>query len=370
MARYVKMLVPEEQDFHKVKTEGGEIPSPTEWEPQYRNVLNQGFVGLQDFMGDDSAVVQAARVSYGKGTKAKSSDEGLIRYLMRHRHTTPFEMCEVKFHVKAPIFVFRQWHRHRTASINEESGRYSELRDEFFFPDIEHCAPQSTSNKQGRQDTQLSANNFNAVYAAIEQAYEDAFQTYNYLLGKGTPPDKINARKLWLEEAALKSIKKAQDEARERGETITYSEDEVRAKVQEWFEANELAVTDSDFTGIAKELARVVMPVATYSQMYWKTNLHNLMHFLKLRTDPHAQWEIRAYANEMADLIQPIFPMCMKAFDDYDRKSAKLSRMELETLRWYFQMHPDTGPALFEHLKSQEGVSDRELGDFQRLLYG
>jgi thymidylate synthase (FAD) len=360
MGRYTKVWLPDEVESSAI----------VEWEPQYTNVLNHGFVGLQDFMGDDAAVVQAARVSYGKGTKAKSSDEGLIRYLMRHRHTTPFEMCEVKFHVKAPIFVFRQWHRHRTASINEESGRYSELRDEFFLPDVDHCAPQSTSNKQGRQDTQLSTNDFNAVYSAIEQAYEDAFQTYNYLLGKGTPPDKINQRKLWLEEAALKSIRKVQDESQNTDNPISFSEEQVKEKVQEWFEANELAVTGPDFPGIAKELARVVMPVATYSQMYWKTNLHNLMHFLKLRTDPHAQWEIRAYANAMCDLIQPIFPISMKAFDDYNRNAVLLSHQEIETLRWYFQMHPDSAPNLLAHLKSQTGVSDRELGDFQKRLYG
>lgn len=337
-----------------------------EWEPTYKEVLNHGFVGLQDFMGDDAAVVQAARVSYGKGTKMVSSDEGLIRYLLRHRHTTPFEMVEFKFHVKAPIFVFRQWHRHRTASINEESGRYSELKDEFFFPSQDHCAPQSISNKQGRQDDNLSLNNFNAVYSAIEQAYEDAFQVYNYLLGKGTPPDKINQRKLWLEEACLKSIKQVQDQSKGTDSPITFNEEQIKEKLQEWFEANELAVTDSNFTGIAKELARVVMPVATYSQMYWKTNLHNLMHFLKLRCDPHAQWEIRAYANEMVELIRPYVPISMRAFDDYILNGVSISQMELDTIRWYLLRHPEGHASLLENLKSRPGVSSREVGDFQK----
>jgi len=215
--------------------------------------LDKGFIRLVDSMGTDDSIVQAARVSYGKGTKKLSQDRGLIRYLMRHKHTTPFEMVEFKFHAKMPIFVARQWVRHRTATINEYSLRYSEVRDDFYIPNIDDIHFQSTINKQGRAETAVSDELKNRVISHFEEISKRSFELYS--------------------------------------------------------EMNEV--------GIARELARAILPVNFYTEWYWKNDLHNTFHFLRLRMDSHAQYEIRVYANAMAEIIQKIVPVAFEAFEDY-----------------------------------------------------
>lgn len=231
-------------------------------------VLDHGFIRVVDYMGDDSAVVQAARVSYGSGTKSVRDDEGLIRYLLRHHHTTPFEMAEIKLHVKLPIFVARQWVRHRTASINEYSARYSVVEDEFYIPSSDAVAQQSATNNQGRGDI-LDEASSNRVTANMSRSARDAYKNYIELLeGDGS----------------------------------------------------------GSSTGIARELARAVLPVSFYTQWYWKTDLHNLLRFLELRMDTHAQWEIRQYASEIAKIVEQWVPMTFRAFKDY-----RLDRVELSS---------------------------------------
>ena len=231
--------------------------------------LNAGFVRLVDYMGGDESIVQAARVSYGKGTKTVNEDRGLIRYLMRHSHTTPFEMVELKFHVKLPIFVARQWIRHRTANVNEYSGRYSVMKDEFYVPDQSSIHYQSKRNKQGRASEE--------VPAALRQK-------------------------------VLEILTKTQRE--------TYAEYEQ--------------MLDED---IARELARVHLPLSLYTEWYWKIDLHNLFHFLKLRLDAHAQYEIRVYAEAMGEITQKVAPMAWEAFEDYQLKSEQFTRLEMCVLK-------------------------------------
>jgi thymidylate synthase (FAD) len=345
----------------------------TEWEPVYTEVLNHGFVGLVDFMGDDSAIVNAARVSYGKGTKVVQSDEGLIRYLMRHWHTTPFEMCDFKFHVKAPIFVFRQWHRHRTASINEYSGRYSILDNEMYVPDYNHTLPQSRDNKQGRSDNLLDPEDYNAVHTALEHVNETAYQTYLYLCGPNeagvqpAAPDALQERRKIIEKAAMDAIMKLRQQQAfaPEEEQIVVDEDMAESVLRDWFMQSGAHVITDEFPGIARELARMVLPVATYSQMYWKANLHNIMHFLRLRADAHAQYEIRIYAEAMMDLITPIVPMAMKAFEDYQLHASHLSRMETEMVRAARNGLLDiTQDGQVEDFLKQNGCSSREVAEF------
>ena len=231
------------------------------------NCLDKGFVRLVDSMGGDDAIVQAARVSYGKGTNKVSQDRGLIRYLMRHRHTTPFEMVEFKFHCKMPIFVARQWVRHRTASINEYSLRYSEARDEFYYPDPEHIQFQSVLNKQGRRGE---------VPAELKQKVQDYFK-----------------------EISEKSF-------------AMYSE------------LNE--------AGVSRELARAVLPVNLYTEWYWKNDLHNLLHFIGLRSDSHAQYEIRVFSDAMAESVKVVAPFAWEAYQDYVVKGMRFSRVEQSML--------------------------------------
>jgi thymidylate synthase (FAD) len=233
------------------------------------DVLDHGFVRVIDYMGDDAAVVQAARVSYGKGTKAVREDRGLIRYLMRHRHTTPFEMCELKLHVKLPIFVARQWIRHRMASVNEASARYSVLDREFYLPRPEDLATQSRDNKQGR--------------------------------GEALSP-----------EAAAEVLRLLEDDALRVHRTYTRLMDEHQ---------------------LARELARMDLGLNTYTQWYWKIDLHNLLHFLALRMDAHAQWEIRAYADQIGALVADWVPLCWEAFRDYRLGALTLSRGEVDVVR-------------------------------------
>ena len=227
-------------------------------------VLDHGFVRVVDYMGDDTSIVQSARVSYGKGTKKVSTDEGLIKYLMRHWHSTPFEMCEIKYHVKLPIFIARQWIRHRTANVNEYSARYSILDKEFYIPAKEQLSAQSTINRQGRGD-----------------------------LITGDQADEV-----------LKILK---DDA-----TRTY--DNYETMLNERFDGT---VIDKNKAGLARELARMNLTLNSYTQWYWKTDLLNLLNFLFLRADHHAQYEIRAYAERMLDTVKKWVPITHSAFLDY-----------------------------------------------------
>ena len=238
------------------------------------SVLDHGFVRVIDYMGDDAAIVQSARVSYGRGTKKASTDEGLIRYLMRHRHTTPFEMCEIKYHIKVPIFVARQWLRHRMASVNEISARYSILDREFYLPAPEHLAVQSASNRQGRGDT-LSPAESAQVLALLRADAEQCYDHYAWLMNE---PDEAMG-----------------------------------------------AAPEGEGPGLARELARMNLPVSYYTQFYWKIDLHNLMHFLSLRADSHAQYEIRAYADVMMNTVQRWVPAAHRAFADYRLGAVQLS---------------------------------------------
>ncbi|MEQ9041457.1 MAG: FAD-dependent thymidylate synthase [Silicimonas sp.] len=235
-------------------------------------VLDHGFVRVIDYMGDDSAITQAARVSYGKGTKAVSNDEGLIRYLMRHWHSTPFEMCEIKLHVKLPVFVARQWIRHRTANVNEYSARYSILDREFYIPKAGQLAAQSVVNNQGRGEA-LSG--------------EEAQRVLEYLKG---------------------------DAAR----CYDHYEEMIGQEGQQ---------------GLARELARMNLPANIYTQWYWKVDLHNLFHFLRLRADAHAQYEIRVYAEEICKLVADWVPYAYGAFEDYRLGGATLSGKAIDCVR-------------------------------------
>jgi thymidylate synthase (FAD) len=243
-------------------------------------VLDHGFVRVIDYMGDDGAIVQAARVSYGRGTKKVSDDRGLINYLMRMRHTTPFEMCEIKLHVKLPIFVARQWIRHRTANVNEYSARYSVLEDEFYHPAPDHLAAQSSSNRQGRAEP-VPAEEAETALRAIDVNNERSYEHYLGLLNR--------------------------DEA-----------------------GNPL---DTGRQGLARELARMVLPLNTYTQWYWKIDLHNLLRFVALRADPHAQYEIRAYAEVLLDVVRRWVPLAHAAFMDYRVDGAELSAKAVATVR-------------------------------------
>src|SRR5512134_1945578 len=235
-------------------------------------VLDDGFVRVVDYMGSDESIVQAARVSYGRGTKKVREDAGLIRYLMRHRHTTPFEMCEIKYHVKLPVFVARQWIRHRTANVNEYSARYSILDREFYIPAPRHLAAQSTVNRQGRGDV-LEGPEAERVLAMLK---EDAERNYDHYV------EMLNER--------------------EDGTVI-----------------------DEGKSGLARELARMNLTLNVYTQWYWKTDLHNLFHFLSLRADAHAQYEIRVYADAMMETAEAWVPIAAGAFRDYRLGAVTLS---------------------------------------------
>ena len=226
--------------------------------------LDHGFVRVIDYMGDDSSIVQAARVSYGKGTKKVSTDSGLIKYLMRHWHSTPFEMCEIKYHIKLPIFIARQWIRHRTANVNEYSARYSILDKEFYLPSEENLAAQSINNRQGRGEI-INGEQAKQVLKLLKDDAERTYENYESMLNQ-----------------------------RYDGTTI-----------------------DDSKPGLARELARMNLTLNTYTQWYWKTDLLNLMNFLRLRADHHAQYEIRAYAEIMLDTLKKWVPITYDAFMDY-----------------------------------------------------
>ncbi len=244
-------------------------------------VLDHGFIRVVDYMGDDEAVVQSARVSYGRGTKKISQDRGLIRYLMRHWHTTPFEMCEIKFHVKLPIFVARQWIRHRTANVNEYSARYSILDKEFYIPAPANLASQSDTNRQGRGDV-LEGEEARRVLEMLKGDSEKSYEHYMEMLNVNDNTDEI---------------------------------------------------LDPNKKGLTRELARMNLPVNYYTQWYWKIDLNNLMHFLMLRADPHAQYEIRVYAEAMIDVLKKWVPFTYEAFMDYRVNSANLSAQMVDIVK-------------------------------------
>ena len=267
--------------------------------------LDHGFVRVIDYMGDDTAIVQSARVSYGKGTKKISNDKGLIKYLMRHWHSTPFEMCEIKLHVKLPIFIARQWIRHRTANVNEYSARYSILDKEFYIPSVENLASQSQINKQGRAEN-LSPEEAEKVIELLKSDAEQTYRNYEVMLNENSD-----------------------------GETL-----------------------DDGSMGIARELARMNLTLNTYTQWYWKIDLNNLLHFLALRADAHAQYEIRVYADIILDIVKKWVPVTYEAFEDYRVGGTQLSAKEILILKKIIKgetVDPDA-----------EGISKREWGELQK----
>ncbi len=257
--------------------------------------LDKGFVRLVDVMGDDHSIVQAARVSYGEGTKRLTEDRGLIRYLLRHQHTTPFEMVEFKFHIKLPIFIARQWIRHRTANVNEYSGRYSEMKDEFYIPSLENIRPQSTMNKQGRSDETFPTDQAEQIAAKFENSQNQMYAEYQELLDMG----------------------------------------------------------------VAREIARINLPVSNYTEWYWKIDLHNLFHFLKLRMDSHAQYEIRVYGEAMAQIVREIVPVAWEAYEDYTLHSVRFSRLEANALVSMLSELPS------DEVLATFGLKGRELREFK-----
>jgi len=280
-------------------------PAAEELLDRYFPALDHGFISLKDYMGTDECIERAARVSYGAGTRKTSETRGLIRYLRRHKHTTPSEMVELKFHCCMPIFVARQWIRHRTANVNEQSGRYSLLPMVFYTPDAEHLQTQSKTNKQGQSG--------NAVDREI---YGEACE-------------------IWAQGR------------------------EAAARNYEWLTGND----------VARELARIDLPLSTYTQWYWKIDLHNLLHFLTLRVDSHAQWEIRAFGNIMAGMLKRVTPLSYEAWIDYDVCGARMSRVEMDILRTVAKKTPaDTvsgaGLVTRGELTNTFNLNDREAEEF------
>lgn len=269
--------------------------------------LNHGFVRLVDVMGDDSSIVQAARVSYGQGTKTIREDRGLINYLLSHAHTSPFEMVEFKFHCKMPIFVARQWIRHRTASVNEISGRYSEMKDEFYIPELDKINLQSKDNKQGRGDI-LESQIGNEIIESMKDEQKNVFDNYQKYLKIGT----------------------------------------------------------------AKELARIDLPLSLYTEWYWKIDLHNLFHFLRLRLDTHAQYEIRVFGEAMYDIVKECCPMASEAFEEHVLHAKKFSKTEMEAIKEIMSIvrkgSPDNGTTLFSVISEQLGINGKSKDEFLNKL--
>jgi len=264
--KLTKEQTQEIKDLQSQKNETKRVTAPNLEKILYEAIpiLDHGFIRVIDYMGNDTSIVQAARVSYGKGTKQVSTDSGLIKYLMRHWHSTPFEMCEIKYHIKLPIFIARQWIRHRTANVNEYSARYSILDKEFYLPKKEHLAAQSKNNRQGRGEV-LEGEQANKVLSLLKDDAERTYDNYETMLNE-----------------------------RYDGSVVNESEH-----------------------GLARELARMNLTLNTYTQWYWKTDLLNLMNFLRLRADSHAQYEIRAYADAMLNTLKSWVPITYDAFLDY-----------------------------------------------------
>ena len=270
-------------------------------------VLDHGFIRVIDYMGDDSSIVQSARVSYGKGTKKVSTDEGLIRYLMRHWHSTPFEMCEIKYHVKLPIFIARQWIRHRTANVNEYSARYSILDKEFYIPAKEQLSAQATNNRQGRGDL-ITGQQADEVLKILK---DDAVRTY----------------------------------------------DNYEKMLNERFDGT---IIDEKKSGLARELARMNLTLNSYTQWYWKTDLLNLMNFLFLRGDSHAQYEIRVYAEKMLETVKKWVPITHTAFLDYRVGAAHLSSKGLKIVKSMI----NGNKIMYEN----SGLSKREWNELMEVI--
>ena len=271
-------------------------------------VLDHGFIRVVDYMGDDSSIVQAARVSYGRGTKKSLQDKGLINYLMRHRHTTPFEMCDIKFHIKLPIFIARQWIRHRTASVNEYSARYSILSNEFYVPERVNLSAQSKINKQGRSDDELPDDVADKVLALIKDDSEKCYRHYVEMMNED-----------------------------DQGNII-----------------------DENTVGITRELARMNLTLNHYTEWYWKINLHNLLHFLALRADSHAQYEIRVYAQAMLDVVKAWVPYAFEAFVEHSINGTNISRKGMEVIR---QMIDGK-----EVSQESSGMSKREWSELMAVI--
>lgn len=270
-------------------------------------VLDKGFIRVIDYMGDDAAIVQAARVSYGKGTKQTNQDRGLIQYLMRHRHTTPFEMCDIKFHIKLPIFVARQWIRHRTASVNEYSARYSILSNEFYIPKTEHMAVQSKTNKQGR-DNILTPQESEKMLQWFKDDAEQCYEHYQAMLNEDEQGNILNENN----------------------------------------------------PSLARELARMNLNLNFYTEWYWKINLHNLLHFLSLRADHHAQYEIRVYAEAMLKIVQEWVPYAYEAFMEYQVNAASFSGNAIKAIKAMLNGQQVTAET--------SGMSKREWNEFCAAL--
>jgi len=263
-------------------------------------VLNAGFVRLVDYMGGDQRIVQSARVSYGSGTKSYREDKGLINYLLRNDHTSPFEQVVLTFHTKMPVFVARQWVRHRTARLNEISGRYSVLKDEFYLPDGDHIAPQSRDNKQGRSTEPFLPDEQREISTRLRDGQRDAYGAYRELLDRG----------------------------------------------------------------LARELARVNLPVSTYTEWYWQIDLHNLFHFLRLRLDAHAQYEIRAYAEVMLEITRTVCPIATEAFEDHLRRGVRFSGKEFALMQKLFDAASSGSDEVILGAAADAGFSARESQRF------
>lgn len=297
----------QEARLQKTMTRRATVPDLEEILYTCLPVLDHGFLRVIDYMGDDAAIVQAARVSYGKGTKKINQDKGLIDYLMRHQHTTPFEMCEIKYHIKLPIFIARQWIRHRTANVNEYSGRYSILDREFYVPRPEDLAAQSSTNHQGRSEP-LSAEEAENILRLLREDSERCYDHYQEMLNKN-----------------------------EQGEIL-----------------------DPERSGLTRELARLNLTLNYYTQWYWKIDLHNLFHFLALRADAHAQYEIRAYAEVMLSTVEKWVPLAYDAFVRYRQKSVRLSQKAWAVIGNKLQGKTIT--------QEQSGLGVREWQELQDLL--
>jgi thymidylate synthase (FAD) len=272
-------------------------PAAEEILGRYYPVLDHGFVALVDYMGSDDSIERAARVSYGYGTRRSSQTRGLVRYLRRHRHTTPSEMVELKFHCAMPMFVARQWIRHRTANVNEYSGRYSLMPLVFYTPSPQDFALQSPQNNQGRAGEAADPVLYREAVARWERLREESMQAYGWLVG----------------------------------------------------------------ADVAREIARIDLPLSTYTQWYWKIDLHNLLHFLSLRADPHAQYEIRAYAEAIAGMVRRVAPLSFEAWLDYDIGGAHLSRGELAVLRELLVVEEEALAARHDARVDRAGMAAHDL---------
>ena len=297
----------EAQRAESFQTRRPTVPALEEVLYEATPLLDHGLIRVIDYMGDDAAIVQSARVSYGKGTRRISEDAGLINYLMRHRHTTPFEMCEIKFHVKLPIFIARQWIRHRTANVNEYSARYSILDKEFYIPDPEQLGVQASSNRQGRGDA-LSGDEAKRVMDLLRDDAEQAYGHYEEMLNEDADGNMV----------------------------------------------------DPTRSGLARELARMNLSLNYYTQWYWKVDLHNLLHFLSLRADPHAQYEIRVYADAMLEMVKRWVPITYDAFVQYRMGGFHLSEKGLGAVKKMLAGEPVS--------QKESGLSPREWGEMMEAL--